>query len=100
MIKLAVSIMHTCFRAPYGDIDDRIPAIAHAFGLRVILWQSDSNDWLVGTTPTVTPAMVDANYQSLVTAAQNGTFNFVSIPPTSGVAQLMALYDSSKGPSC
>ena len=36
-----------------ADIDDRIPAIAHAFGLRVILWQSDSNDWLVGTTPTV-----------------------------------------------
>ena len=86
MIKLAAGVTPACFRPPYGDIDDRIRAIVHALGLRVILWQSDSNDWQVGTTTTVTPAMVDANYQSLVTAAQNGTFNSVSIPPTSGVA--------------
>ena len=86
MMKLAEGVTPTCFRPPYGDTDDRIRAIVHALGLRTILWQSDSNDWQVGTTPTVTPAMVDANYQSLVTAAQNGTFNSVSIPPTSGVA--------------
>ena len=86
MIKLAVGVTRTCFRPPYCDIDDRIRAIVHALGLHVILWQYDSNDWQVGTTTTVTPAMVDANYQSLVTAAENGTFNSVSIPPTGGVA--------------
>ena len=86
MTKLAEGVTPTCSRPPYGVIDDRIRAIVHALGLHVILWQSDSNDWQVGTTATVTPAMVDANYQSLVTAAQNGTFNSVSIPPTSGVA--------------
>ena len=86
MMKLAEGVTPTCFRPPYGDIDDRIHAVAHALGFRVILWQSDSNDWQVGTIPTVTPAMVDANYQSLVTATQNGTFNSVSILPTSGVA--------------
>ena len=86
MIKLAEGVTPTYFRPPYGDIDDRIRAIVHDLRLRVILWQSDSNDWQVGTIPTVTPAMVNANYQSLVTAAQNGTFNSVSIPPTSGAA--------------
>ena len=86
MIKLATGVTPTCFRLPYGDIDDRIRAIVHALGLRVILWQSDSNDWQVGTTTTVTPAMVDANYQSFVIAAQNGTFNAVSISPTSEAA--------------
>jgi len=75
MIKLTIGVTPTCFRPPYGDIDDRIRSIAKALGLRVILWQSDSFDWEVGSTPGVTPATVDANYQSLITAAQNGTFN-------------------------
>jgi hypothetical protein len=74
MIKLAVGVTPTCFRPPYGDIDDRIRAIAQALGLRVILWGYDSNDWRVGTG-NITAATVDANYQALITAAQNGTFN-------------------------
>jgi len=75
MIKLAVGVTPTCWRPPYGDVDDRIRAIAQALGLRAILWQYDSNDWQVGSSPNVTPAMVDANYQNLITSAQNGTFN-------------------------
>jgi hypothetical protein len=76
MIKLAVGVTPTCWRPPYGDIDDRIRYIANALGLRSILWQYDSNDWQVGSTAT-TPAQVDANYQNLITAAGNGTFNSV-----------------------
>lgn len=76
MIKLAVGVTPTCWRPPYGDIDDRVRYIANALGLRSILWQYDSNDWQVGSTST-TPAQVDANYQNLITAAQNGTFNTV-----------------------
>jgi len=78
IIKLAVGVTPTCFRPPYGDIDDRIRAIAKGLGLRVILWQRDSNDWEVGSVAGVTPATVDANYQALITAAQNGTYNTVS----------------------
>lgn len=74
MIKLAVGVTPTCWRPPYGDIDDRVRYIANALGLRSILWQYDSNDWQVGSTST-TPAQVDANYQNLITAAGNGTFN-------------------------
>lgn len=75
MIKLAVGVTPTCFRPPYGDIDDRIRAIANALNLRVIVWSYDSFDWEVGSTPGVTPATVDANYNALIQSAQNGTFN-------------------------
>jgi len=74
MIKLATGVTPTCWRPPYGDIDDRVRAVATALGLRSILWQYDSNDWQVGSTST-TPAQVDANYEALITAAGNGTFN-------------------------
>jgi len=74
MIKLATGVTPTCWRPPYGDIDDRVRAIGAALGLRAILWEYDSNDWQVGETST-TPAQVDANYQNLITLAANGTFN-------------------------
>lgn len=79
MIKLAVGVTPTCWRPPYGDVDDRIRAIAKGLGLRAVLWQYDSNDWQVGASTTVTPATVDGNYQALITSAQNGTFNSVGL---------------------
>lgn len=78
-IKLVVGVTPTCWRPPYGDVDDRIRAIAKGLGLKAVLWQYDSNDWMVGDTAT-TPAQVDANYNNLITSAQNGTFNTVSTP--------------------
>ncbi|KAI8450610.1 hypothetical protein BY996DRAFT_4587187 [Phakopsora pachyrhizi] len=34
------------WRPPYGDIDDRVRAIAkHVFGLETILWDQDPKDW-------------------------------------------------------
>ncbi|TPX31832.1 hypothetical protein SmJEL517_g04895 [Synchytrium microbalum] len=32
------------FRPPYGDIDDRVRAIVHALGFRVVIWDNDSMD--------------------------------------------------------
>jgi len=78
IIKQVIGVTPTCFRPPYGDIDDRVRAVAKALGLRVILWTTDSFDWEVGATPGVTPAMVDANYQNLINGAQNGSYNNVS----------------------
>ncbi|KAG2078955.1 glycoside hydrolase/deacetylase [Suillus decipiens] len=67
-IKLVVGVTPTCWRPPYGDIDDRVRAIAHALGLRTIIWQYDSNDWRGPGNG------VDQDYQSLITNAQNGAF--------------------------
>ncbi|KAI9459535.1 carbohydrate esterase family 4 protein [Boletus coccyginus] len=74
MIKLVLGVTPTCWRPPYGDVNDRVRSIAQLLGLRNIMWTYDSNDWEAGTGG-YTDADVDANYQALVTAAQQGTFN-------------------------
>lgn len=71
MIKLVVGVTPTCWRPPYGDIDDRIRTIADALDLTTIMWQYDSDDWRgIGSETEV-----DNNYMNLITAAQNGTFS-------------------------
>jgi hypothetical protein len=74
IIKLVIGITPTCWRPPFGDVDDRVRAFAHALGLRTIIWKYDSNDWRAGTG-NVTDANVDANYEALIQNAQNGTFS-------------------------
>ncbi|UZJ55531.1 hypothetical protein CBS101457_004851 [Exobasidium rhododendri] len=64
-IKYVMGITVTCWRPPYGDVDDRIRAIAQGMGLRTIMWSGDTNDWLIepyGAQPT---ASIEANYASL-----------------------------------
>jgi peptidoglycan/xylan/chitin deacetylase (PgdA/CDA1 family) len=77
-IKLAVGVTPKYWRPPYGNTDDRIRAIANALGLQTVMWQTDSNDWQVGST-NVTPQQVDSNYQSLIQNAENGAFDSVSL---------------------
>ncbi|KIK04456.1 carbohydrate esterase family 4 protein [Laccaria amethystina LaAM-08-1] len=75
-IKLVTGVTPTCWRPPFGDVDDRIRSIANGLGLRTILWKYDSFDWKVGMAG-VTEATVDQNYQSLLDGANNGTFDTV-----------------------
>ena len=72
-IKLVVGVTPTCWRPPFGDMDDRVRAIAHALGLRTIVWQYDSNDWQVAAGDA-TVQQVNQNYQNLINSAKNGTF--------------------------
>lgn len=78
-IKLVTGVTPKCWRPPYGDVDDRIRAIAAALGLETVIWQYDSNDWQVGST-NVTSQQVDTNYQTLIQNVQSGTFNTVFLP--------------------
>ncbi|KAI0292372.1 carbohydrate esterase family 4 protein [Multifurca ochricompacta] len=70
-VKAVVGVTPTCWRPPYGDVDDRIRAIANALGLRTIMWKYDSNDW------RAVPSEVDASYNSFVHSATAGEFNTV-----------------------
>jgi len=72
-IKLVVGVTPTCWRPPFGDMDDRIRSIAHALGLTTIVWQYDSNDWQV-EAGQATVQQVNQNYQNLINGAKNGTF--------------------------
>lgn len=44
-IKEATGVTVTSWRPPFGDVDDRVRAIAHQMGLRTIIWDKDSFDW-------------------------------------------------------
>ncbi|KAI9319050.1 hypothetical protein BX666DRAFT_1854970 [Dichotomocladium elegans] len=44
-IKEVLGITPKCWRPPYGDVDDRVRAIAWQMGMRTIIWDQDSNDW-------------------------------------------------------
>ncbi|TFK38540.1 carbohydrate esterase family 4 protein [Crucibulum laeve] len=69
MVKLVTGVTPTCWRPPYGDVDDRIRAIANAMGLRTILWNYDSDDW------TDDEVRVNKNYGNLIKDSKNGIFN-------------------------
>ncbi|EEB90920.1 hypothetical protein MPER_10810, partial [Moniliophthora perniciosa FA553] len=58
---------------PYGDIDDRVRAIAAGLGLQTIMWKYDSEDADVGTGG-ITKADVDKSYQGFIATAKNGSF--------------------------
>ncbi|KAF8981142.1 hypothetical protein BGZ46_003196 [Entomortierella lignicola] len=45
MIKEVLGITPKCWRPPYGDVDDRVRAIAWQMGMRTIIWDEDTNDW-------------------------------------------------------
>ncbi|TFY56303.1 hypothetical protein EVG20_g8976, partial [Dentipellis fragilis] len=58
----------------FGDVDDRISAIANTLKLQTIIWKYDSNDWRAGTGG-VTPADVDSSYTSFIGNVASATFN-------------------------
>ncbi|KAH6905093.1 carbohydrate esterase family 4 protein [Coprinopsis sp. MPI-PUGE-AT-0042] len=72
-IKLVTDVTPTCWRPPFGDVDDRIRAIAQGLGLRTVLWKYDSNDWRMGSDGT-TEEDVDKYYDTLLKDAKNGKF--------------------------
>ncbi|WVW84752.1 hypothetical protein I302_106787 [Kwoniella bestiolae CBS 10118] len=43
------------WRPPYGDVDNRVRAIAKGvFGLETVVWNTDSSDWAIGGNPQYT----------------------------------------------
>jgi len=78
VIQLATGVTPTCWRPPYGDIDDRIRYIANALNLTTVIWKYDSFDWEVGSN-NITTATVDQNYQNLVNNATSGAFSTAGV---------------------
>ncbi|CAK5266326.1 unnamed protein product [Mycena citricolor] len=75
-IKLVTGYTPKCWRPPMGDVDDRIRYIAQQLNLTLVIWEYDSNDWQFGEG-SMTAAQIDANYDSFIADAKNGTFTEV-----------------------
>ncbi|VEU19604.1 DEKNAAC100328 [Brettanomyces naardenensis] len=41
------------YRPPYGAIDDRVRAVARAFGMQAVLWDHDLVDWGMEASPPI-----------------------------------------------
>ncbi|CAO3591892.1 unnamed protein product [Absidia cylindrospora] len=78
-IKEATGVTTKCWRPPFGDVDDRVRAIAWQMGMTTMIWNKDSNDWNMpgdggGDLPWDT---VDGYFEGWVEARKNGSDNTV-----------------------
>ncbi|KAI8336731.1 hypothetical protein BC941DRAFT_427947 [Chlamydoabsidia padenii] len=76
-IKEATGVTPKCWRPPFGDVDDRVRAIAWQMGMTTMIWDEDSNDWNMpgdggGDLPWDT---VNGYFEDWVNARKNGTDN-------------------------
>ncbi|ORE08315.1 glycoside hydrolase/deacetylase [Rhizopus microsporus var. microsporus] len=76
-IKEATGVTTRCWRPPFGDVDDRVRAIAHQMGLSTIIWDSDSFDWKLpssanGYAGTYNDSTVDGFFQGWIDKRKNG----------------------------
>jgi len=77
VIKEATGITPKCWRPPYGDVDDRVRAIAWQMGMMTIVWDEDTDDWdMPGSGGgTLSPATVDSYFKGWITARTSGKDN-------------------------
>lgn len=61
--------------APYGDVDDRVRAIAWQMGMHTVIWDEDSNDWAMPGDGggNLSPSVVDGYFENWINARKNGS---------------------------
>ncbi|KAI9280122.1 hypothetical protein BY458DRAFT_531942 [Sporodiniella umbellata] len=74
-IKEVTGITTKCWRPPYGDVDDRVRAIAWQMGLSTVLWDEDTDDWNMPGDGggNLAPSTVDGYFEKWIAARKNGT---------------------------
>ncbi|ORX53585.1 chitin deacetylase [Hesseltinella vesiculosa] len=70
-IHLATGVTPRYWRAPYGDVDDRVRWIASQLNMTCVLWDYDTNDWAVGEGETL--QQVQTAYSNFIQMGTNGT---------------------------
>lgn len=82
VIKDTIGVTPRTFRPPYGDIDDRVRAIAAQMGMTPIIWTTangvifDTDDWNI-PGGTATGATSLARFETILETAQNISTGFI-----------------------
>ncbi|RKP14213.1 hypothetical protein BJ684DRAFT_8940 [Piptocephalis cylindrospora] len=81
IIKSAIGVTPLYMRPPYGDIDDRVRGVLAAMGLKVILWDRDTNDWRLnfGNPTNYNPAWISGNETKWIDATVRGEDNPITL---------------------
>jgi peptidoglycan/xylan/chitin deacetylase (PgdA/CDA1 family) len=74
IIKYVTGVTPLFWRPAFGDIDDRVRAIATQLNLTAIIWNLDTVDWNVQPVGRLTSAQIEGNYQNFFNMGTNGTF--------------------------
>lgn len=61
-----------CWRPPYGDVDDRVRYIASSLDMATIIWEHDTDDWMISENG---PAHASEMYKEIIGNATEGKFN-------------------------
>ncbi|KAI9264435.1 hypothetical protein BY458DRAFT_587633 [Sporodiniella umbellata] len=62
-IRDIVGVSPRFFRPPYGDIDNRVRDIGTALGFTSVIWDHDTNDWMLAeNSPGFTEEFIDGNF--------------------------------------
>ena len=64
-IKIATGVTPTCWRPPFGDVDDRVRAIASELGLRTVMWNFDPNGENIEPDGNEPKEKIDQNYETI-----------------------------------
>ena len=79
IIKDVMGVTTQCWRPPFGDVDDRVRAIAAGLGLRTVLWSNDTDDWNITPDGNAATSQIDANYESIASKAAKQTADGVIV---------------------
>ncbi|WFD27200.1 hypothetical protein MNAN1_002196 [Malassezia nana] len=72
IVKDVLGVTPRCWRPPFGDVDDRVRAIATGLGLRTIIWNRDTDDWNIQPDGSASMQKIDSNYQKIIDLASQG----------------------------
>ncbi|KAJ8655281.1 hypothetical protein O0I10_008969 [Lichtheimia ornata] len=78
VIKESTNVTVKCWRPPYGDVDDRVRAIAWQMGMHTILFDQVSFDWSLPGGPggdNMPPSIIDGYFEGWIQALKDGTDN-------------------------
>jgi peptidoglycan/xylan/chitin deacetylase (PgdA/CDA1 family) len=68
------------FRPPYGDIDNRVRDIGTALGFTSVIWDHDTNDWMLGeNAPGFQAEWIDGNFTQWIAEASTATTGGLSL---------------------
>ena len=97
-IKDITGVTPRCWRPPFGDVDDRVRAIATGLGMSTNIWSDDTDDWQILPLGTKPKATIEANYNSIINKDYSQHGNLVLTHEINGYTmdEMMQMYPSIK----
>ncbi|KAI9282722.1 hypothetical protein BY458DRAFT_531115 [Sporodiniella umbellata] len=79
-IRDIIGVSPKLFRPPYGDIDNRVRDIGDALGFTSVIWDHDTNDWMLAeNAPGFKSEYIDGNFTKWIKEANSSSTGGLSL---------------------